>query len=137
MTTARECAGLILRENYANLKAAKAIQDYGDARVAEACRERKLSVGEWVEAAPPGIAEELRSVTVMNFLRSHCNFRFQMLGRYDGAMSEECKALCRKAYEAIDQLVRALESKESQWPTKPPKRHGRLRWLLLKILSWK
>lgn len=30
---------------------------------------------------------------------------FQMIGKYDGAMSEECKQLCRQEHEAIGMLL--------------------------------
>lgn len=67
-------------------------------------------IQKWIEQAPLPIIDELRSVPVMNFLRNHRNHRFQMIGAYDGAMSEDCKELNRIGYLAMDELVKSLET---------------------------
>lgn len=68
------------------------------------------SISEWVRNAPPAILSALQSVPVKNLLKEQRNRRFQMVGAYDGAMSDECKATFRIDYESLDEFIKALEN---------------------------
>lgn len=50
----------------------------------------------WLADAPPEFVVWLGGVAVGRFLAHEVRVNFQMPGAYDGAMSEECKAICRK-----------------------------------------
>lgn len=74
---------------------------------------KSMTIREWVNLAPDGIRAALQSVPVMNFLREHQNQTFQMIGSYDGAMSEECKESFRKDFEALSEFLDALKCSDS------------------------
>lgn len=72
-----------------------------------------MGIAAWVATAPLEILELFQSVTVLNFLRRERHIRFQMIGAYDGAMSEACKSQCRRDYKAVREFVEALEQQEA------------------------
>lgn len=64
----------------------------------------------WIRAAPPLVREWLNSsIVVRNFLRERHRESFQMLGRYDGAMSEQCKNEFRKEYRILTAIIEETE----------------------------
>lgn len=67
-----------------------------------------MSIYKWVESAPPIIRSALSSVVVVNFLQAEASKKFQMAGRYDGAMSETCKINCREESAALLEFLSAL-----------------------------
>lgn len=69
----------------------------------------------WMQAAPPSVRHAFGSVRLQNFLREHRKFCFQMIGAYDGAMSETCKDDFLSHYEVISALVAACE----EWNNTP------------------
>lgn len=66
-----------------------------------------MSIQEWVAAAPPEILELFQSVDVRNFLRAKRNERFQMIGMYDGSISDECRESFRRDYETVNAFLEA------------------------------
>jgi hypothetical protein len=50
------------------------------------------------------------SIQNINYMRHRRNECFQMMGMYDGAMSERCKNEIRKEYEFWDSMIQELES---------------------------
>ena len=67
-----------------------------------------MSIPEWVDCAPLDVKKWLTSVPVLNFIRAERNQLFQMTGRYDGAMSSECKEAFQKQYLAVNGILAAL-----------------------------
>jgi len=68
-------------------------------------------IARWIEDAPQRIRDALADVSVLNSLRERRNHAFQMIGTYDGAESETCKRLWRRDFEALDEMIKALERK--------------------------
>lgn len=66
---------------------------------------KKMDVDEWISMMPDDFVRLFGSVGFMTSLRELRNSEFQMPGKYDGAMSEECKALCRSNYELVTKLI--------------------------------
>lgn len=64
----------------------------------------------WLALMPADVRGALSTVTAMSKLRELRSGYFQQIGRYDGAMSEECKASCRRDYDAVDALIKQLEA---------------------------
>ena len=62
------------------------------------------TVTEWVRAAPPVIRKWMQTPDFIRFLCDQDSKTFQMIGKYDGAMSESCKQLFREEHEAIQEL---------------------------------
>lgn len=59
----------------------------------------------WLESAPDVAKEWLRNdITTLNWLAEERNRAFQMIGQYDGAMSEECKQSFRDKYELLTRI---------------------------------
>lgn len=73
-----------------------------------------MNIAEWVAVAPPEILDLFRSVSVLDFLRRERHIRFQMIGAYDGAMSEACKEQCRRDYKAACEFLEAMDEQESE-----------------------
>ncbi len=63
---------------------------------------------EWVAAMPEDFRSLFGGIHFTSVLRELRNREFQMQGRYDGAMSEDCKALCRKNQQLIEMLLAAV-----------------------------
>ena len=63
---------------------------------------------EWLESQLASVKRILGTIDGINFLAAKRNTAFQMPGAYDGAMSEECKRLCREEYEIAGALLAEL-----------------------------
>ena len=50
----------------------------------------------------------------INFMHQRRNECFQMMGKYDGSASEECKRLFREEYEFWDALIRERDAQAKQ-----------------------
>lgn len=70
--------------------------------------ELPVTVAEWIRVAPESVKAWLTSVPALNFLRLERNACFQLARRYDGAMSDECKAAFQGQYEAVNEILAAL-----------------------------
>lgn len=60
------------------------------------------------------LTEWSRGLHVRRFLREHQNRLFQMPGRYDGAMSRDCKELCEQERLTTEWLLELSEAAESK-----------------------
>lgn len=69
-----------------------------------------MSISEWYRNAPKDIREWMETPVFRQFAREQHQASFQTIGAYDGAMSEECKKLLRRQYEAIGELRAAISS---------------------------
>lgn len=63
----------------------------------------------WLQQMPDEMRQVLSSVPMLNSLREHRNRLFQMVGMYDGAMSQACIESFKKNYETLDALITALQ----------------------------
>lgn len=68
-----------------------------------------MTAKEWFDIAPEGIKSWMNNVTFLTFLREEMNARFQMPGRYDGAMSDACKASFREQCKQLGELLAAIK----------------------------
>lgn len=66
------------------------------------------NIAEWVAAAPSSVRQWLDGITVRNFIAKERRQSFNMPGKYDGAMSDECKRLMLTKYGALTELQEAL-----------------------------
>lgn len=69
-----------------------------------------METKQWLAQCPPDLLAFFKSVPFLNSLRSFRMSTFQMAGKYDGAMSQECVDLFRREYAAIDAFLEALKS---------------------------
>lgn len=67
-----------------------------------------MTVKEWFDNAPDGLKSWMRNVTFLRFLREQHIAMFQMPGRYDGAMSEQCKESFREQYNQLGGLLETI-----------------------------
>ena len=70
-----------------------------------------MTITEWVNAAPPEVAAvftgNMIAIRALRDLRSTC---FQMIGRYDGSISDESRASFQRQYDALSEMVEAFRS---------------------------
>lgn len=66
-----------------------------------------MSITEWVASAPPEIMEVFQSVDFRNKLRRWRSERFQMIGKYDGSISDECRQSFQRDYDALSEFLEA------------------------------
>ena len=59
----------------------------------------------WLESAPPVAKSWLRDRATQYVLLDQRDQAFQLVGRYDGSMSEECKDLFRQQHEFLSRVV--------------------------------
>lgn len=60
----------------------------------------------WIKSAPACVRDWLASsVPVRNLLRARHREAFQMIGRYDGAMSEACKERFEAEYRILTAIL--------------------------------
>lgn len=64
----------------------------------------------WMRSAPFEVQEFMRSVHMTNFLHERRKEAFQMQGRYDGAMSAECKARFANEHKLLTELIEELSA---------------------------
>lgn len=72
------------------------------------CRVHGLrsQVREWLACAPDEVKRMFAgSINVLNFWRDERNRNFQMVGAYDGSISDECRALCREDFEVCNTII--------------------------------
>ena len=68
----------------------------------------------WLDSAPNVAKAWLRDdVRTMNTLVTQRNQAFQMIGQYDGAMSEECKATFRERYKFLKRVVEWCQNRHN------------------------
>lgn len=79
------------------------------AYLAQRADDGQVSLKGFLDRAPGHFQDWLRSVPVGNFIRDRQREAFQMQGRYDGAMSEECKALFVAEYKMLTDLLKWIE----------------------------
>ncbi len=72
------------------------------------------AVVSWLNSAPEQARNWLRGIAHTRCVADQLNFSFQAPGKYDGAMSEECKQLFREKYAFLKVL--------SEWIEKPGSR---------------
>lgn len=58
------------------------------------------------------VYEVLGGIKGREFLQDDRHRAFQMQGKYDGAMSEECKQLFRRQQEAVERLQRFVKDEQ-------------------------
>lgn len=78
--------------------------------VARALLAIRCDVKAWMRAAPFEVQEFMGSVHVTNFLDKRRQEAFQMQGRYDGAMSAECKARFAAEHKMLTDLIEELSA---------------------------
>lgn len=78
--------------------------------VARALLAIRRDVKAWMSAAPFEVQEFMRTVHVTNFLHERRKEAFQMQGRYDGAMSAECKAHFAEEHKLLTDLIEVLSA---------------------------
>lgn len=70
----------------------------------------ETEIREWLESAPSAARLWLRSTAMGRFVREERRKSFNAPGRYDGAMSEACKALCVAEYETLTEIWNWLQT---------------------------
>lgn len=74
-------------------------------------------VGDWRDEAPDEVKRKFaEAIHVRNLWGDLRNRAFQMIGRYDGAMDEACKAISREEYAICEAIV----AKSDEWYQRPP-----------------
>lgn len=72
----------------------------------ESNRPDKDDITDWLESAPDIAKAWLReNATTSNMLESQRNRAFQMIGKYDGAISSQCQNLYRNEYEFLRKVI--------------------------------
>lgn len=66
-----------------------------------------MTITEWVASAPQEILGVFQSVDVRNELRRWRGRRFQMIGKYDGSISDECRQSFQRDYDALSEFLEA------------------------------
>lgn len=80
----------------------------------------KERLNDWLLGAPVELLEWFSAVEVRRFLREERQRNFQMVGKYDGAMSEACKKICRDYADIADVLLEAGEPFICETPPMTP-----------------
>lgn len=67
------------------------------------------SIAAWLDSAPSALKSWFRTTSMYRFVCDSQRQAFNAPGRYDGAMSDECKTLIRDEYRTLTEIRNWME----------------------------